>query len=110
MATDRQLFEGEVEVGFSSSKLKWGSERCRLSEPHFSFLTDTGSVNATLPANSSFHVDASTDTGSINSDFTEVNVQKQDVTGSTAHGDVGSNPGATVTLKTNTGSINLQKG
>ena len=75
----------------------------------YQFLTDTGSVNATLPANSSFHVDASTDTGSINSDFTEVNVQKQDVTGSTAHGDVGSNPGATVTLKTNTGSINLQK-
>ena len=75
----------------------------------YQFLTDTGSVNATLPANSSFHVDASTDTGSINSDFTEVNVQKQDVTGSTAHGDVGSNPGATVTLKTNTGSIDLQK-
>ncbi len=79
------------------------------SSGSYQFLTDTGSVNATLPANSSFHVEASTDTGSINSDFSEVNVQKQDVTGSTARGDVGSNPGATVTLKTNTGSINLQK-
>ena len=76
----------------------------------YQFSTDTGSVNATLPANSSFHMEASTDTGSINSDFSGVNVQKQDVTGSTARGDVGSNPGATLTLKTNTGSINLQKG
>jgi hypothetical protein len=76
----------------------------------YQFLTDTGSVNATLPANASFHVDASTDTGSINSDFTEVNVQKQDFAGGSAHGDVGSNPNATVTLKTNTGSINLHKG
>lgn len=77
---------------------------------NYQFLTDTGSVNVTLPADSSFHVDASTDTGSINSDFSEVNVQKQDFVGGNAHGDIGSNPDATVTLKTNTGSINLHKG
>src|SRR5437660_3228011 len=104
MAAGRQLFEGEVEVGLSSSCVTIGTSGS------YQFLTDTGSVNATLPANSSFHVDASTDTGSINSDFTEVNVQKEDFASNTAHGDVGSNPNATVTLKTNTGSINLHKG
>jgi len=80
---------------------------------NYQFSTDTGSVDATLPANSSFHLDATTDTGSIDSDFTEVRVQHQDFKGDSAHGDVGSgnsNSGATVTMKTNTGDINLHEG
>ncbi len=77
---------------------------------NYQFLTDTGSVDVTLPGSSSFHVDATTDTGSINSDFPEVNVQHHDVVGSDAHGDVGSTSSTMVTLKTNTGSINLHKG
>lgn len=77
---------------------------------NYQFSTDTGSVDVTLPANSSFHVDASTDTGSINSDFSSVNVEHRDVTGGDAHGDVGSGSGTTVTLKTNTGSIGLHEG
>jgi hypothetical protein len=76
----------------------------------YQFETNTGSVDVTLPDNSSFHVDASTDTGSINSDFPGVNVQHADITGASAHSDVGSSPGATVTLKTDTGSISLHQG
>jgi len=76
----------------------------------YQFVTNTGSVDVTLPANSSFHVDASTDTGSINSDFPGVNVQQGNFTGASAHGDVGNAPGATVTLKADTGSISLHQG
>ena len=80
------------------------------STGNYQFSSDTGSVDVRLPANSSFHVDATTDTGSIDSDFSQIQVREHDVTGSDAHGDVGSNPGATMTLKTNTGDINLHQG
>jgi DUF4097 and DUF4098 domain-containing protein YvlB len=73
----------------------------------YTFTTDTGSVNVTLPAQSVFHVDASTSTGSINTNFPGVIVQHHQVTGADAHGDVGAAPQATLTLSTSTGSINL---
>lgn len=80
---------------------------------NYQFSTDTGLVDATLPAHASFHLDATTDTGSIDSDFTEVQVQHQDFKGDSAHGDVGSGGSGgstTVTVKTNTGDINLHEG
>jgi DUF4097 and DUF4098 domain-containing protein YvlB len=80
------------------------------STGNYQFSSDTGSVDVTLPSNASFHVDATTDTGSIDSDFSQVQVKEHDVTGSDAHGDVGSSPGAAITLKTNTGDINLHMG
>jgi len=73
----------------------------------YRFETNTGSVNVTLPSDSAFHLTASTDTGSINSNFSGVTVQHHQVTGADASGDVGTSPQATVSLKTNTGSINL---
>ena len=73
------------------------------------FQADTGEVNVTLPAASSFHLIASTDTGSINSDF-PVNIQHPNVTGASVNSDVGSSPKAMVTLKVNTGAINLHRG
>jgi hypothetical protein len=74
----------------------------------YQFQTNTGSVDVTLPSDSSFHLNASSSTGSINSDF-PVNVQHSGAS-STANGDVGSSPQATVTLHTDTGSISLHKG
>jgi hypothetical protein len=76
----------------------------------YQFGTNTGSVNVTLPGNASFHVDATTDTGSITSSFPGVTVQHPNFTGAEAHSDVGSSPQATVILRTNTGSINLNQG
>lgn len=76
----------------------------------YTFTTNTGSVNVTLPSESVFHVDASTDTGSIDTNFPGVVVQHRQVVGSDAHGDVGSSPQATITLRTSTGSINLYQG
>ncbi|MFL5655382.1 MAG: DUF4097 family beta strand repeat-containing protein [Ktedonobacteraceae bacterium] len=75
----------------------------------YQFLTNTGSVNVTLPGDTSFHVDASTDTGSVNSNFPGVSPIKHDI-GSEVHADVGNSPSATLMLKTNTGSINLNEG
>ena len=72
------------------------------------FSTNTGSVNVTLPPDSTFHVDAKTDTGSFNSDF-PVSTNKQGL-GRDVHGDVGNSPTTTITLTTNTGSINLNQG
>jgi hypothetical protein len=73
----------------------------------YQFQTNTGSVEVTLPADSVFHVNASTDTGSINTNFSGVFVQHRQMVGADASGDVGSSPQATVTLRTNTGSVNL---
>jgi hypothetical protein len=76
----------------------------------YTFTTDTGSVNVTLPAESVFHLDATTTTGSINTNFPEIVVQHPQMTGAEAHGDVGVSPTATITLRTSTGSINLYQG
>ncbi len=75
---------------------------------NYVFSTNTGSVNVTLPSDSTFHVDAKTDTGSFNSDFPVSNTDKQGL-GSEVHGDVGNSPTTTITLNTNTGSINLNQ-
>ena len=75
----------------------------------YQFTSNTGSINVTLPASSSFHLDATTDTGSITSDFPGITVQQRNFTGGVAHSDVGSSPQATVTMSTNTGSINLHE-
>ena len=74
-------------------------------DPHGTYLfgSTSGSVDVTLPGNSSFHVDATAGTGSISSAFPEVKVS-----GAEAHGDVGSPPRATVTLSAGS-SINLNK-
>ena len=76
----------------------------------YQFQTNTGSVAVTIPATSVFHVDASNDTGSINTTFQGVVVTHRQFTGADAHSDVGSAPQATITLRTNTGSINLYQG
>lgn len=76
----------------------------------YQFQTNTGSVNVTIPGSSIFHVDASTDTGSINTNFPGVVVEHRQFTGADAHSDVGSAPRATISLRTNTGSINLNQG
>ncbi len=73
----------------------------------YRFQTNTGSVNVTLPGASVFHLDASTDTGSINTNFPGVTVQHRQFVGADAQSDVGAAPQATLSLKTNTGSINL---
>lgn len=73
----------------------------------YQFETNTGSINVTLPAESAFHVTAATDTGTITTNFVGVTVQHRQVVGADAQGDVGTSPQAEVSMRTNTGSINL---
>ncbi len=74
----------------------------------YDFETNAGSIDMTLPGSASFHLNASTDAGSINTSF-PVTVNRS-TAGATANGEVGTSPQATLTLKTNAGSINLNRG
>ena len=76
----------------------------------YRFETNTGSINVTLARESAFHLNASTNMGSINTNFPGVIVQHPQAMGANAYGDVGRDPQSTVSLRTNTGSINLYQG
>jgi Putative adhesin len=73
----------------------------------YDFETNAGSVDMTLPGTASFHLNATTDVGTINTSF-PVTVSHSGA-GASAKVDVGPVPQATLTLRTNAGSISLNK-
>jgi hypothetical protein len=73
------------------------------------FRVASGTVDLTLSPSASFHVDARTESGAIASDFPSVVVQRGS-TGATAHGDVGTPPGAQIIIQAQSGSITLHQG
>ncbi len=73
----------------------------------YQFQSGSGSVDVTLPPDTSFHAAVTTKSGSFNSDFPEVNSQPS---GGNIAGDVGNSPRVNVMIKTDSGSINLNKG
>jgi len=73
----------------------------------YQFQSESGSVDVTLPPDTSFHAAVTTKSGSFNSDFPEVNSQPS---GGNIAGNVGNSPLANVMIKTDSGSINLNKG
>ena len=73
----------------------------------YQFQSESGSVDVTLPPDTSFHAAVTTNSGSFNSDFPEVNSQPS---GGNIAGDVGNSPRVNVMIKTESGSINLIKG
>lgn len=74
----------------------------------YDFETNAGSIDVTLPAASVFHVNANTDVGSISTSFPAT--VNHNTAGASINTDIGATPQATVTLKTNAGSITLNKG
>jgi len=71
----------------------------------YQFQSNSGTIDVTLPRNTSFHLDAtanSANNASITSDFPGLPVKKAAI-----HADVGSPPRALVTLYNNGGSIKL---
>ena len=72
----------------------------------YQFQSGSGSVNVTLPPDSSFHAVVTPNSGSFNSDFPEVNSQRP---GGPISGDVGNPPRANVVIKTDSGPVNLNK-
>ncbi len=77
---------------------------------HYEISADTGSVDVTLPSQAAFHIDATTNTGTFSSSFPSLNAQPFNGIGSVVHGNVGNTPGANLTLKTNTGPIDIHRG
>jgi len=78
----------------------------------YQFQSGSGSINVILPGAPAFHLDASTNSGSIAaSDFPSVHMQSNNSrSGAKANGNIGGNsPGATVTLNSDTGNINLHQ-
>ena len=73
----------------------------------YDFETNAGSIEMTLPGASSFQMNAAADVGTITTSF-PVSVRRS-VVGSTANGKVGIAPQAILTLRTNAGSINLER-
>src|SRR2546421_1080951 len=73
----------------------------------YQFQSESGSVDVTLPPDTSFHAAVTPNSGSFNSNFPEVNSQPS---GGNIAGDVGNPPRANVIIKTDSGSINLNKG
>ena len=76
------------------------------------FTTSSGRIDLTVPANSAFHLKAFTSSGTINTtDFPSVTINQA---GTQATGNVGGiaskGQGATVTLNTDSGNINVQRG
>jgi hypothetical protein len=76
------------------------------------FTTSSGTIDLTMPADSAFRLNASTISGSMNTaDFPSVKVQTNNQGGTQATGNVGAGgQGATVTLNTDSGDINLHRG
>jgi hypothetical protein len=74
----------------------------------YDFETNAGSIDVTLSAASAFHLNANTDVGSISTSFPAT--VNHNTAGASINTDIGATPQATVTLKTNAGSITLNKG
>lgn len=79
-------------------------------EAAYQFQNSTGNLDVTLPSDTDCHVDAETTAGSIQSDFTEIHIHSTNVTGQEGEGDIGSsNPSASISLVTDTGSIAIHE-
>jgi DUF4097 and DUF4098 domain-containing protein YvlB len=100
--TDASLSDSSTVKSYAGSITFTGS----LSKTGtYDFNTNSGSIDMTLPSDSSFHLNALTYAGTIKTNF-PVAVKKTGAV-SSANGDVGTAPQATLKLKTYAGSISL---
>lgn len=61
----------------------------------YSFASTSGSIDVTLPSNSSFHLNASSNSGSVNNEFNA--------------NDIGAQPRPALTIHSDSGSVDIQK-
>lgn len=76
-------------------------------DPHgaYQFVTETGSVNVTLPDDTAFELDASTNLGSITTVVPGMTMVYR--TNNEVHGDVGSPPRASMRIRSSIGSVSV---
>lgn len=72
------------------------------------FTTAVGAIHVVLFNNPAFHIDAATTLGTITTNLPGLVVAHPTVLGSEAHGDVGMEPRALLSLKSTIGAIELQ--
>lgn len=72
---------------------------------NYEFTTDLGTIDATLPADASFDLNASTDVGTVSTNLPLIQQQR-----SKARGQVGSGPYPKLKLKTDMGTVRVQRG
>lgn len=80
--------------------------------PHaaYSFKTGAGAITLNLPANSSFHLNASSNVGNVACDF-ELSGDSggRNLVGKTIQGDVGPNPTTTLDLQSSVGNVEIRR-
>ncbi len=101
---DVRGWTGSIDVSQTAGNVS--VDMARLDVPqHLTVQTITGNVDLTLPGASNATVDASATVGSVSSDF-PLNVQRQNLTGASAHGAIGRGD-APVELRVTTGAISI---
>lgn len=97
-----------LSTGTGSIKFDGAIER-QTTQPYL-FMSNSGSIDITLPADSAFHFDATNGTGTIISDYPGVTVKRLSFNVIEAHGYIGNPPRANVMVRSNIGEIHLYKG
>jgi len=105
IAVTQSALDGQVTLSNNTAPISFNSSIG--SAGTYDLVDNQGSIDATFPQNSAFHIDVKTNGGSITSDYAGVQVQNKEV-----HADVGNPPRALVSLSTNGGTIalHMQKG
>lgn len=98
----QSVLNGQVTLSNNNGPVTFNSSIS--STGTYDLENNQGSIDATLPQNSSFHVNGKTNSGSITTDYPGMHVQGKEV-----HADVGNPPRALLSLNSNAGSITLHK-
>jgi Putative adhesin len=105
MTVTQSALNGQVTLSSNTSPITFNSSIG--STGTYDIENNQGSIDATFPQNSSFHMNATTNSGSITTDYPGIQVKNKEV-----HADVGNLPRSLLSLNTNAGTITLhaQKG
>ncbi|HZS79294.1 MAG TPA: DUF4097 family beta strand repeat-containing protein [Ktedonobacteraceae bacterium] len=74
---------------------------------NYLFQSNSGTIDVTLPASTSFHARLASNSGSITNEFPLANAHQPGSNDRTVIGDVGVSPQATLTMQSDSGSLNL---
>src|SRR6266566_3987252 len=106
ISMDQATLNGQLNVTTTSGDIHFNG--AVNAGQTYQFQADSGNVDIGLPGSSNFSVDGSTNSGSINTDdFPGLNGQQND-SGSIT-GQVGAAPGASFTIHTGSGDINIHQ-
>ncbi len=74
----------------------------------YKFQSNSGPIDVSLPANTSFHARLVSNSGSITNEFPIANAHQSGIDGQTIIGDAGISPQATLTIQSDSGTLHLR--